>query len=143
MLDLDTIKSRLAKIEQQLLLLRDVQRVDRDKFIAEPREYVYASHLLQVAIQCLIDIGTHTVSGLNLGRVEEYKDIAKLLHRKGIIPEGLAERLQRMIGLRNLLIHEYLTIDLGRLYQIIQEDIGDLEEFAKYIKELIEKEERA
>jgi uncharacterized protein YutE (UPF0331/DUF86 family) len=129
----------LAKIEEQLVLLRGVQKVNKEKFIEDPREHVYASHLLQVAIQCAIDIGSHIVSGLNLGRVEEYKDIAELLHKEGVIPKILAEKLRKMIGLRNLLIHEYLTINLGRLYQIIQENIGDLEEFAKYIEEFIRK----
>ena len=38
---------------------------------------------------------------------------------------------------RNLLIHEYLEIDLERLYRIIQEDLEDLSEFAEHIKDFV------
>lgn len=142
MLDLDTIKSRLAKLEEQLVLLRDVQKVDRERFIEDPKEHIYASHLLQIAIQCIIDIGSHIVANLNLGQVEEYRDIAEHLARGGVIPEDLSKKLQKMIGLRNLLIHEYLEIDLERLYRIIQEDLADLSEFAEHIKNFVEENRR-
>jgi len=137
-LDRDTIKSRLAKLEEQLVLLSEVQKVDKERFIKDPKEHIYASHLLQIAIQCVIDIGSHIVSSLNLGHVEEYRDIVEHLVRGGIIPKDLAEKLRKMIGLRNLLIHEYLEINLERLYRIIQEDLKDLSRFAEHIEEFIE-----
>jgi len=140
--DPDTIKSRLAKFEEQLVLLREVQKVDRERFIEDPKEHVYAAHLLQTAIQCIIDIGSHIAASLNLGPVERYREIADRLLQGGTISKHLAQKLEQMIGLRNLLIHEYLEIDLERLYSIIQEDLEDLSEFAEQVKNFIEANRR-
>lgn len=87
----------------------------------------------------MIDIGTHLISGLNLGRVETYRDIARLLMQGGIIPEGLRPKIESMIGLRNLIIHEYLKIELEKIYAVLQDHVQDLTEFAKRIEEFLER----
>lgn len=79
MFDRAIVQERLKKLEEQLVLLRELQRVPKEQFIINPRDYVYAFHLLQRAIQAVIDIGTHLVASLNLGRLEEYRDVARLL----------------------------------------------------------------
>ncbi len=134
MFDRNTVQERLKKLEEQVILLREVQRVSKEKFLADPREHVYALHLLQTAIQAMIDIGTHLVSGLNLGRVETYRDIARLLVEGGIIPEQFRPKFESMIGLRNLIIHEYLKIELERIYAILQDNLEDLVEFAQHVE---------
>ncbi len=134
MFDRSTVQERLKKLEEQLILLREVQQVGKEKFLADPREHVYALHLLQTAIQAMIDIGTHLISGLNLGRVETYRDIARLLSQRGIIPEEFRPKFESMIGLRNLIIHEYLKIEFEKIYTILQDNLEDLTEFAKHIQ---------
>ncbi len=47
-----------------------------------------------------------------------------------MIDGDLAERLKRWMGFRNILVHFYLAIDHGRVYDAMQEDLGDLEAFA-------------
>lgn len=139
MFDRTIIQERLKKLEEQLTLLRELQRVPQEQFIVNPRDHVYALHLLQTAIQAVIDIGTHLVASLNLGRLEEYRDVARLLAQEKIIPEDLHPKLEKMIGLRNLIIHEYLRIELDKIYQIIQHNLDDLMGFAKHIQAFLER----
>ena len=40
----------------------------------------------------------------------------------------------KIIGMRNVLIHEYDSIDLDRVWQTIQKDIPDLEGYIKLIQ---------
>jgi len=44
-----------------------------------------------------------------------------------------------MIGLRNLIIHEYLRIDLDKVYQMIQRNLDDFTEFAEHIQVFLER----
>ena len=68
-----------------------------------------------------------------MGTPGQYKDIFFFLGRAGVLPSDLTDRLERMVGFRNNLIHEYETIDPNRVYQAVQHDVDDLVLFAKAV----------
>ncbi len=49
-----------------------------------------------------------------------------------MISEELEKRLISMVGLRNLLVHEYIKIDLSRLFEFLN-NLNDFREFIYYI----------
>lgn len=51
----------------------------------------------------------------------------------GVLPEALAERLVAMAKFRNVLVHLYLEIEVERLYQYLQHNLGDFDEFAQHV----------
>ena len=48
-----------------------------------------------------------------------------------------------MLGLRNILVHEYGKIDRKLIYEILQNRLGDLEDFKKQIINFIKNKNRA
>jgi uncharacterized protein YutE (UPF0331/DUF86 family) len=74
------------------------------------------------------DLGNHVIAELELGAVDAYRDIPTLLRTAGYIDGEPAERWMRMIGFRNILVHEYLTIDREIVYDVLQNRLGDLRE---------------
>ncbi len=42
-----------------------------------------------------------------------------------------------MARLRNMLVHRYRAIDYGRVYDVLQEHLGDLREFVRAVGELL------
>ena len=44
---------------------------------------------------------------------------------------------QLVLTRRYLLVHEYIDIDRGKLYDSLQNELGDLEQFAKHIGKLL------
>lgn len=54
-----------------------------------------------------------------------------MLREIGAVGEGLAARLARMARFRNLLVHLYWRVDDAEIYRVIQEDLGDLEEYLR------------
>ncbi len=42
-----------------------------------------------------------------------------------------------MARFRNLLVHVYMVIDLGKVYEILTNNLSDLEKFAKFILDYI------
>ena len=141
-LDRETIERRLRKLEENLSLLKELKSIGLTEFLDDRKTRLYAAHLLQTAIQCVIDIGSHLVSGLNLGRVERYSDIPEALANGGIVPAALSRKLKKMIGLRNILVHEYLEVDYVALHRFIQTELRDFEEFAAAVASFLEREGR-
>ena len=63
------------------------------------------------SIQIVIDISCKIVSTYNLGNPKEYKECIKLLQQQRYLSKELSKKVVSMVGLRNLLVHEYVQID--------------------------------
>jgi uncharacterized protein YutE (UPF0331/DUF86 family) len=94
---------------------------------------------LQVSIECIVDIGNEIISSLQLQRPERYRDIPYILAEAKIIPKIFAEKIASMIGFRNLLVHDYASINLNMVYELLKTKLPDFEAFTKYIAKWLEK----
>jgi len=88
------------------------------------------------SIQILIDISCHLVVKYNLGDPKSYSECIELLKKFEYISEELAEKLIKMVGLRNLLAYEYIKIDPQKLLNYFQ-NLGDFYEFIKSVVEYL------
>lgn len=86
----------------------------------------------------MLDAGLHIVVERNLERPHDSKEILLALGRHGVIPAELAERIQGMAGFRNILVHRYFKVDPERVYQHLQQDLGDFAAFARHVREWLE-----
>ncbi len=123
----EVLLRRLQKLDEYLQILRQLQHYSRDEFLASPERYGSAERFLQLAIETLTDIGNHVIADLNLGVVDWYSDVPRLLHEAGYIDENLRATWTRMIGFRNILVHDYLNVDRGIVYQVLHENLEDFE----------------
>lgn len=68
----------------------------------------------------------------NLGNAKSYADCFELLQQFDYIDQELAQILKAMAGLRNILVHEYITVDLDQLYDMLNH-LDDFSVFAESI----------
>lgn len=94
---------------------------------------------LQIAIECCIDMATHIASGLNLPGQDTAGAVFKLLAEEKILDRKLSEKMSEACGFRNILVHEYLTINYDLVYLNYKHNLTDLKEFAKTVVEFLEK----
>ena len=111
----DRIKAR--SVTDMAIFLRDL---DRQESIA------FNMHL---AIQNCMDIAAHIISDEGLGVPGSAGEMFFLLQENGFLSAGLADRMVKAVGFRNLLVHEYEKIDLQRLHQAAEKNVGDLLEY--------------
>lgn len=128
---------RLNKLREYVGLLKTIRREPRERFTTEPLVYGNAERYLQLAIQCVLDIGNHILADRKLREPQEYRDIIKTLGEHSVIPPDLAKRLLPLVGLRNILVHDYLDVDRAQLYDALQTELEDLEVFAKHVSKLL------
>jgi len=96
-----------------------------------------ASYKLLITIEAALNVCYH-VAAKRLKKVpEEYTECFEILSDAGIIPIDLSERLQKTAPFRNLLVHMYWKIDYGTLYEIIQNNLKDLNQFSSVIAGLL------
>jgi len=122
----DVIQKRLAKIEEYLGILAKIQRCPVDQFLYDPEKYGSAERFLQLAIEALDDVGNQIIADMNLGAVDSASDIPQRLQEHGYIPADLAATWVRMIGFRNILVHDYLDVAHRRVYEVLHQNLDDI-----------------
>lgn len=127
----EIIRKRLNKLDEYLSFLHKSQDYSYEEFIANPEHYGSAERFLHLAIESVTDIGNHLVAELNLGNIEWYSDVPKILAERNYLTQDLASKWIRMIGFRNMLVHEYADIDRQIVYEVLQNNLVDLENLRK------------
>ena len=66
------------------------------------------------------------------------RDAFLVLANHGKIPLELAQRLGSAAGMRNVLVHDYVAVDLIRIARAVQHDLTDLRAFAALVEPWME-----
>ena len=129
--------SKLAQLRERQQLLKQLAAEPREQFLADPVKRGAAERLLQVSIEICLDLGHHLIAGLGLPRPTEYRDVFRILGEHGIVSVEFSTRLERMAAFRNRLVHVYAEIDPQQVYDYLQTDRADFDEFARVIASVV------
>lgn len=86
------------------------------------------------ACEAAIDLANMLVRAKRLGVPGEAREGFALLERDGLLRADLSSRLQRMIGFRNIAVHQYQDLDMRIVESVIRNNLDDLLEFAEIIR---------
>ncbi len=136
--DTEVIRRHLAALREALSNLRrhvgrDAQALRSD---ADLRWIVERG--LQLCIQNVLDIATHLCATAGLD-APDYATAIDRLAELSVLPAAFAARLRSIAGFRNILVHGYLQVDLGILERVLNERLGELEEFAACVEVHLER----
>lgn len=131
MLRPEVVRRRLEKAGEYFAVLERLRRYSLEEFLADPERYGSAERFLQLAIEALMDAASHVVAELELGVVNAGRDIPRLFRAHGDIDLDLEQRWIRMIGFRNILVHDYLEVDRTIVYEVLQRNLEDLRTLQK------------
>jgi uncharacterized protein YutE (UPF0331/DUF86 family) len=92
---------------------------------------------VQRACEAALDMGQHLVRREHLGVPQSARDVFTLLANAHWIEPTLADGLKRMVGFRNIAVHDYQALQLPITVSVIQ---NHLEEFLHYSKALLLKD---
>ena len=127
--NLDLLRQRAQEIRNALAGLRGYGRLPQETFLSREESVDAAKYRLIVAIEAALSICTHLAARLAQRTPDSYADCFHVLAENGIVPADLAERLARMARFRNLLVHLYGQVDDRRVWQILHNNLNDLEDY--------------
>lgn len=88
---------------------------------------------IQRACESSIDLAMHIVADQRLGLPQSSRDAFDMLQEHSVIDEDTAKRLKAMVGFRNIAVHDYQTINLDILKQIVVNHLSDFTVFTKQV----------
>ena len=138
MVNPEIINERLRAMEENIILLEELRSVPFDKFRKDPKTFKLALYALQICIQSLLDICHHIIVENNLPKPSTNQETIKTISENNIIPAEFANTLLPVVGLRNILVHEYIKVGLDKIYKHLQE-LDDFRTFQKHIVKFLQK----
>jgi len=128
----DVLLNKAATIERGVTRIR----TERGRLVAdEIAQTVEDSVVLNIqrACEASIDAAMHVVRVRELGIPQDRRDGFRLLAEAKIIDEALCRALQRMVGFRNIAVHDYQRIARPVIDHIVAHGLEDLLRFARII----------
>ena len=129
MVDRDVVTAKVATIDRCLQRISET-RGERSAVLlpVEVEDIVVLN--LQRAVQAAIDLATHVVSAEGYALPDSVAAFFSVLEGHGMLEPSLAERLRRMVGFRNVAIHDYQALDSRIVEAIVSRHLTDLRLFA-------------
>ena len=76
-----------------------------------------------------MDVADHIVADERLRVPETAAGAFDVLAEHGILPPELGRSLGRMVGFRNILVHEYARLDAAIVLRVLRQDLGEIQAF--------------
>ena len=135
----DVLLNKAATIERCVLRAREEYFSDPATFATNFSRQDAAILNIQRACEAALDMGQHLIRRDRLGVPQSARAVFALLAQAGRIEPPLAEGLQRMVGFRNIAVHDYQSLQLPITIAIIEKH---LDEFLQYSKALLLRDAR-
>ena len=124
---------KFKHLEENIKILKEIKNTLSINDIKSNKRHEWEIRYgLLESIQLIIDISCKITSHYNLGNPKSYKECIELLNKFNYLSDPLSKNLISMVGLRNLLVHEYATIDTSKLYNFLE----NLDDFYNFLKEI-------
>ncbi len=129
--DRRVIQGKMDIIDQNLRFLREARKTPYPVFEKSLRDILAVKHALQECIEASVDIGNHIIAAEGFRRAEDYRDIFTVIGENKLVSSGLQARLGEMAQFST--VHRYAEVQTRRLYDLLQRDIADIEEFVRAV----------
>lgn len=131
MVNNDVILAKVSNIKKCLQRIKDKTNLDPSSLENIDIQDLFVLQL-QRAIQAAIKIASHIVSDKNLGLASSSAENFELLATHNGLDKDLSKNLVKMVGFRNVAVHDYDNVDISILGSILTKHLKDLEDFCHY-----------
>lgn len=127
----DVALNKAASIERCVRRIREEHAGDDAQLLSNQTKQDSIVLNLQRACEAAIDLAMHLVRVHALGIPQDSRGGFELLRAAGVLEERLADRLSKMVGFRNIAVHDYQALNLAIVLSIVAHHLDDLLEFAR------------
>lgn len=129
----DVLINKAATIERCVMRAKEEYEKSPATFASDHTRQDAAILNVLRACEAALDMGQHLVRRERLGIPQSSRDVFTLLAQAGWIEIALAERLQKMVGFKNIALHEYQALQISLVEAVITKHLGDFTAYSKVL----------
>ena len=138
MINLEKKERKLSILQKNIKYLKGIQKMDYGLWLVNYEKILATHHAIQESSQICIDLGFHICAVNHISTPNNYREVFVLLAQNNLIDKILGINMQKWASLRNVITHLYDKVDDRRIFSILEQDLGDLDDFVKFIHTLEE-----
>ena len=127
--DRDLLLRKLADLETYLKQLELYRQIELTDYRNDWKTQRIVERTLHLAIETCMDVADHIVADRQLQVPDTGAATFEILGDAHILPSTLAASLARMVGFRNILVHDYAKLDPSLVLRVLRTDLQDFERF--------------
>jgi len=127
MVNTDLVLRRIEQIENHILKITPYMRLPKEDFLKDGTAQDVVEYNLFQITNHIIDIVQHIVVDEDYGFPQTAYESSQILCDKGIFSKKDLEVLKRMIGFRNVVGHDYSSINKEIVYDILMKGKKDVQ----------------
>ena len=127
----DVLFNKAATIERCVSRAREEFAAAGDRFATDFTRQDAAVLNVQRACEAALDMGQYLIRRDKLGIPQSARDVFALLAAAGWIEAPLADRLQKMVGFRNIAVHDYQALLIPIVTEVITRHLDDFLDYSR------------
>ena len=132
------IKEKLAYSKKYLERLKRITEISKEAFLDNFSLQLESERIFEVISQLMLDICTHIIAHSSESPPSTYSECMKKLVGIGVFNEDDSLKFIKIVKMRNLLVHQYSTIDQEMLFAALKTLISDFLHFKNKILSWVE-----
>ena len=131
------IKEKIKEIEQYLEELESIMPEDFKEDLEDYKSKAACERYFEKIIEAVIDLSFLIIKEKGLKIPEDDKKSFEILNEENIIPKKLTNKLKDAKGMRNIIAHDYGSVDDEIVFEsITSELIKDVKEFLEEVNKI-------
>jgi uncharacterized protein YutE (UPF0331/DUF86 family) len=127
------IERRLDELSERLARLEPLKDKPRHAFQEDPYLRDIVERNLEIAAQSCIDICHRIIALEDAQKPKDYYEAFLIVGELGVLPVDFSQRMAPIAGFRNILVHEYVSVNWDLVYENLQR-LDDLYRFNELIR---------
>jgi len=134
MVDRDLILRKLADLERYVSQVSEYRDITIERYREDWKTQRIVERTLQMAIEVCVDVANHVIADRRLRVPSTYAETFEVLGEAGLLDAELRASMVRMVGFRNVLVHEYAQVDAALVVRLLSNHLGDFGRFREAAK---------
>lgn len=135
----ELIFQKITQAEEQLSKARDVLRLSDKELLENDVNLSALERYFQLTVDSILGANNHIIKETDLKLADDLQSTFYILADGGVLPKEFSQRIAPVVGLRNILIHQYEKIDNKKFLEDFRKYNNDFDEYFKHITSYLDK----
>jgi len=133
MTNLTVVENKISAVKKYLKILEEYKKYSVKELETDINIKGAVERYLYLAVQATIDLADAYIAYKKFRKPSTLSESFHILNEEKIISDNLADKMVKMTGLRNIIVHDYEKINYEIIVDVLQNRLKDIEKFLKSV----------